>query len=134
MVVNGQEGWLALVDDRVCAYMDIATWLRIATEPSPNSFECNFLRAVVVSKGMLRVFALAVVGIVLTCLLLLAAFDSPTKVSPQGCRMSYMWPSYILQAGLDGTWSKLASRYSLWLYREADLEPESEVCAVLSIC
>ncbi len=80
---------------------------------------------------MLRVFALAVVGIVLSWSLLLAGLDSPSKISPQGCRMSFMWPSYILQTGLDGTWSKLASRYNLWLYREADLEPEAEVRGVL---
>lgn len=32
--------------------------------------------------------------------------------------MSWMSPSYLLQAGFDTTWSPLASRYSLWLYHE----------------
>ena len=40
------------------------------------------------------------------------------NLSPQGCRMSWMSPSYLLQAGFDTTLSPLASRYSLWLYRE----------------
>ncbi|KLO19789.1 PGAP1-domain-containing protein [Schizopora paradoxa] len=76
---------------------------------------------------MLRVFVLAVIGIALSWLLYLATFESPPKISPQGCRMSYMWPSYILQTGLDGSWTRLAGRYSLWLYREANLEPEGEL-------
>lgn len=32
--------------------------------------------------------------------------------------MSWMSPSYILQADFDKTWTPLAQRYSLWLYRE----------------
>ena len=49
------------------------------------------------------------------------------NVSPQGCRMSWMSPSYIPQAGFDHTWSPLASRYSLWLYREVGWDPV-QVC------
>ncbi|KAJ7228247.1 PGAP1-like protein-domain-containing protein [Mycena pura] len=41
-------------------------------------------------------------------------------LSPQGCRMSYMYQSYVLQAKFDVTWTPLAKRYSLWLYREVD--------------
>ncbi|KAI0722323.1 PGAP1-domain-containing protein [Cerioporus squamosus] len=44
------------------------------------------------------------------------------SLSPQGCRMSWMWPSYVLQTKFDHTWSPLARRYSLWLYREANRE------------
>ena len=36
--------------------------------------------------------------------------------------MSWMSPSYLLQSGFDRTWSPLASRYSLWLYREVGWE------------
>lgn len=43
-------------------------------------------------------------------------------LSPQGCRMSWMSPSYILQSHFDRTWSPLADRYSLWLYREVGWE------------
>jgi hypothetical protein len=32
--------------------------------------------------------------------------------------MSWMSPSYVLQNGFDTSWSPLARRYSLWLYRE----------------
>jgi PGAP1-like protein len=44
--------------------------------------------------------------------------DIAQTLSPQGCRMSWMSPSYILQNGFDSSWSPLARRYSLWLYRE----------------
>jgi GPI inositol-deacylase len=43
-------------------------------------------------------------------------------LSPQGCRMSWMSPSYIPQNIFDTSWSPLARRYSLWLYREAGWE------------
>ncbi|KAK1227266.1 hypothetical protein PQX77_009753 [Marasmius sp. AFHP31] len=43
-------------------------------------------------------------------------------LSPQGCRMSWMSPSYILQATFDENWTPLARRYSLYLYREVGWE------------
>jgi hypothetical protein len=39
-------------------------------------------------------------------------------LSPQGCRMSWMSPSYVQQTNFNTSWSPLADRYSLWLYRE----------------
>ncbi|KAF8806287.1 PGAP1-domain-containing protein [Phlegmacium glaucopus] len=45
------------------------------------------------------------------------------NLSPQGCRMSWMSASYLLQAEFDTTWSPLAARYSLWLYREVGWDP-----------
>jgi hypothetical protein len=57
---------------------------------------------------------------------LFASYWAATKVSedlsPQGCRMSWMSPSYILQSKFDDTWTPLARRYSLWLYREVGWE------------
>ncbi|KAF9037812.1 PGAP1-domain-containing protein [Hymenopellis radicata] len=44
------------------------------------------------------------------------------SLSPQGCRMSWMSPSYILQPDFNATWTPLAHRYSLWLYREVGWE------------
>jgi len=51
-------------------------------------------------------------------LFFLASFDISKNLSPQGCRMSWMSPSYVLQTGFDTSWSPLARRYTLWLYRE----------------
>ncbi|KAI0650404.1 GPI-inositol-deacylase [Trametes meyenii] len=51
-----------------------------------------------------------------------AAVDTVKTLSPQGCRMSWMWPSYVLQSHFDHSWTPLARRYSLWLYREGNLE------------
>jgi glycosylphosphatidylinositol deacylase len=67
-----------------------------------------------------------------TTLALLAAFyasgvQSPNRLSPQGCRMSWMSPSYILQPDFNATWTRLSRRYSLWLYREVGWESHEEV-------
>ncbi|GBE79854.1 GPI inositol-deacylase [Sparassis crispa] len=58
-----------------------------------------------------------------TALLYLAGVDIVQTLSPQGCRMSWMSPSYVLQSAFDLQWSPLAKRYSLWLYREVGWEP-----------
>ncbi|KAL0577563.1 GPI inositol deacylase [Marasmius crinis-equi] len=42
-------------------------------------------------------------------------------LSPQGCRMSWMSPSYVVQS-FDASWTPLARRYSLYLYREVGWE------------
>ncbi|KAI9574304.1 PGAP1-like protein-domain-containing protein [Boletus coccyginus] len=52
-----------------------------------------------------------------------AAYDVPRLISPQGCRMSWMSPSYLLQSEFNTSWTPLAGRYSLWLYREVGWEP-----------
>lgn len=51
-------------------------------------------------------------------LLFFANKELAATLSPQGCRMSFMSPSYVLQDSFNASWSHLASRYSLWLYRE----------------
>ncbi|KAJ7129279.1 PGAP1-like protein-domain-containing protein [Mycena epipterygia] len=65
--------------------------------------------------GSIGLFSLLSVGF-----LYLATLDTASDLSPQGCRMSRMWPSYVLQSGFDVAWTPLAKRYSLWLYREVD--------------
>jgi len=47
-----------------------------------------------------------------------ASLDIAENLSPQGCRMSWMSPSYVQQLAFNTSWSPLAGRYSLWLYRE----------------
>lgn len=56
-----------------------------------------------------------------------------TPLSHQACRMSWMSPSYILQANFDKKWSQLAGRYSLWLYREVGWEEKLHGQPVLFI-
>ncbi|TFY56592.1 hypothetical protein EVJ58_g7544 [Rhodofomes roseus] len=56
-----------------------------------------------------------------------AGLDVVKTLSPQGCRMSWMSPSYVLQAGLNTSWTPLASRYSLFLYREVGWEGPVEL-------
>ncbi|KAI0787198.1 PGAP1-like protein-domain-containing protein [Irpex lacteus] len=64
------------------------------------------------------VHALGLVFLLIAAILYYATVDTVQTVSPQGCRMSWMSPSYVLQTGFDRSWSPLAGRYSLWLYRE----------------
>ena len=78
------------------------------------------------NDGMSSVFlgALSLIAII-TCFR--ASIQSPVQLSPQGCRMSFMSPSYILQSGFNASWSNLNGRYSLWLYREVGWE-NNQVC------
>ncbi|KDR84062.1 hypothetical protein GALMADRAFT_219892 [Galerina marginata CBS 339.88] len=61
---------------------------------------------------------LGISSLVAALLFYLASSDISENLSPQGCRMSWMSPSYVLQADFNSSWSPLALRYSLWLYRE----------------
>ena len=56
-----------------------------------------------------------------------ASTQAPGQLSPQGCRMSYMSPSYIFQSGFNASWTGLSRRYSLWLYREVGWD-NNQVC------
>ncbi|KAH9047006.1 PGAP1-like protein-domain-containing protein [Lactarius deliciosus] len=69
------------------------------------------------SSIFVALFSIASVGLVYR-----AASDSATTLSPQGCRMSYMSPSYLVQSQFDTSWTPLAKRYSLLLYREVGWE------------
>ncbi|KAF8204692.1 GPI-inositol-deacylase [Pholiota molesta] len=63
--------------------------------------------------GFLGIFSLLAI-----LLFYLASSDVSDNLSPQGCRMSWMSPSYVQQANFNESWSSLSRRYSLWLYRE----------------
>lgn len=75
-------------------------------------------------------------SVVLAFIFYSASTDIPKTLSPQGCRMSWMSPSYILQTEFNTSWSLLAERYSLWLYREVGWEgtPVSYYYGSLLMC
>ena len=66
--------------------------------------------------------ALTLFSLVAVALLYYAGLDTYYSLSPQGCRMSWMWPSYVVQNKFDHHWTPLARRYRLSLYREGNLE------------
>ena len=68
--------------------------------------------------GSLPTVTLGISSLLLVLIFYLASTDVPKTLSPQGCRMSWMNPDYILQSQFNTSWSPLADRYSLWLYRE----------------
>ncbi|KAJ3740976.1 PGAP1-like protein-domain-containing protein [Lentinula detonsa] len=65
-----------------------------------------------------------VISVAAVLLFLYASQDVAENLSPQGCRMSYMNPLYITQTKFNSTWTPLAERYSLVLYREDQWERE----------
>ncbi|KAG7447513.1 PGAP1-domain-containing protein [Guyanagaster necrorhizus] len=65
---------------------------------------------------------LGLFSLVSVVILYLSTLDVQNNLSPQGCRMSRMSPSYILQTEFNASWTSLANRYSLWLYREVGWE------------
>ncbi|KAF8165658.1 GPI-inositol-deacylase [Crassisporium funariophilum] len=69
---------------------------------------------------------LGISSLLAVLLFFLASSDIAENLSPQGCRMSWMSPSYVLQPDLDTNWSPLARRYSLWLYREVGWDSVQE--------
>lgn len=70
--------------------------------------------------GMYRtLYALGLLTVLLLWTFWRAGVESTTSLSPQGCGMSYMSPNYIPQTAFDETWTPLARRYSLILYRES---------------
>jgi hypothetical protein len=42
--------------------------------------------------------------------------------------MSFMSPSYVLQDGFNASWSRLATRYTLWMYREVGWDVQVGFC------
>lgn len=70
----------------------------------------------------LSLHVFGVLSLALLAVLYRAASDSSSSLSPQGCRMSYMSPSYVLQPAFNSSWTPLAKRYSLILYREVGWE------------
>lgn len=77
--------------------------------------------------------AVGLLSLILVFVLYIAGTEIPGSLSPQGCRMAWMSPSYVLQSGLDKSWSPLGDRYSLWLYREVGWEgtPVRVLCSEL---
>lgn len=71
---------------------------------------------------------LAIFSILSVVLVYRAASESAISLSPQGCRMSYMSPSYLVQSQFDTSWTPLAKRYSLLLYREVGWEENEVSC------
>ena len=86
---------------------------RMTLSSSTSHAPCIMLSALV------ALFSISLVG-----LLYRATSDSATSLSPQGCRMSYMFPSYLIQSQFDTSWTPLAKRYSLLLYREVGWEDD----------
>jgi glycosylphosphatidylinositol deacylase len=49
------------------------------------------------------------------------------QLDPKGCRMSYMRPSYAKLNEFDTEHTRLASKYSLYLYREQGIDHDTKV-------
>lgn len=54
------------------------------------------------------------------------------QCDPKGCRMSWMSPSFVRFSDFDTEHTRLASKYSLYLYREQGIENGPKVYSTLS--
>ncbi|KAL2137417.1 hypothetical protein VTI74DRAFT_38 [Chaetomium olivicolor] len=52
------------------------------------------------------------------------------QLDPKGCRMSYMRPSYAKLEDFDTEYTRLASKYTLYLYREQGVDHDTKVRGV----
>ena len=68
--------------------------------------------------GFVRPMRLGLFSLLVLIMFYATYFDVSRSLSPQGCRMSWMSPSYVLQSQFNSSHTPLGSRYSLWLYRE----------------
>lgn len=83
---------------------------------------------VLLAMSKMLTVLVALFSILSVALLYRAASESAISLSPQGCRMSYMSPSYLVQSQFDASWTPLAKRYSLLLYREVGWEDNEVSC------
>ncbi|KAK4157252.1 GPI inositol-deacylase [Chaetomidium leptoderma] len=76
-------------------------------------------------------FLALVVSIVGLGFLFAVLHSSVTRqIDPKGCRMSYMRPSYAKFNDFDTEHTRLASKYSLYLYREQGVDHDTKVRGV----
>jgi hypothetical protein len=61
------------------------------------------------------------------CWIVYHAFTEQSQWSASSCAMAWMSPGYIRQDGLNASHSRLAGKYSLWLYREQGWDISSKV-------
>ena len=78
--------------------------------------------------GFVRPTGLGLFSLLVLILFYSTYSDISRNLSPQGCRMSWMSPSYVLQSQFNSTHTPLGRRYSLWLYREVGWDT-NQVCS-----
>ncbi|KAF9464808.1 GPI-inositol-deacylase [Collybia nuda] len=77
--------------------------------------------------------ALGLCSLIVISVSYFASVDISHSLSPQGCRMSWMNPAYVVQDKFDLSWTSFSQRYSLWLYREDGWDSEVRGVPVLFI-
>jgi len=82
--------------------------------PSRNSWAISFVALVASLVGIGFLFAVV-------------QSAATRQLDPKGCRMSYMRPSYAKLNEFDTEHTRLASKYSLYLYREQGVDHDTKV-------
>lgn len=91
------------------------------------------------SKGVLRrprarspwaigLLTLVVVAVGLGLIATIISFSATRCLDVKGCIMSYMRPSYVKLSDFDTEHTRFGSKYSLYLYRELEVDEEAKVC------
>ncbi|KAG6001405.1 hypothetical protein E4U21_004397 [Claviceps maximensis] len=103
----------------------------IFAEPSLNMDTRKINLSPALSKGRYSgscsIFVLFIsgVGMFLLALILKSVFGDP--IEAKGCRMSYMRPSYIQFTEFDTEHTRFATKYSLYLYREQEIDDDHKL-------
>ncbi|KAH8681412.1 PGAP1-like protein-domain-containing protein [Xylariales sp. PMI_506] len=79
-------------------------------------------------SGTLLTLLATVVGLGLLFTILNSS--ATRQLDPKGCRMSYMSPSYVHMSDFDTEHTRFASKYSLYLYREAGVCDDPTVSGI----
>ena len=81
------------------------------------------------SRSPWRSSALVLATTIVSTVLLFAIASSflTRHVDPKGCKMCGMWPAYAKLDGFDTEHTRFASKYSLYLYREAIITEDTMV-------
>lgn len=74
---------------------------------------------------------LAVTAVAAVLVFLVMQSFNGRQLDPKGCAMSYMRPSFMPFPDFDTEHTRLASKYSLYLYREGGIDEDSRVCCGL---
>jgi len=79
-----------------------------------------------------RMAFMAIVAVAF-CYVSVTSFLYKDPANASQCRMAWMSPGYIRMEDFDRSHSRLASKYSLWLYREQGWDLSSKVCHSCSL-
>jgi len=106
----------AIADDKMAESRQIARRSRVQ-----SPWSCSLLT-----------FAITIISI-LSLTAIIHSFTT-RQLDSKGCRMSFMRPSFAKLSDFDTEHTRFASKYSVFLYREGQVDEDTKVWANLGLC